>query len=46
LVKLTNARSRWFSTIPRRTRIAQIRFGFNGRFCPMIRPLFQARRSA
>lgn len=40
-----SARLRWLSASSSRTLIAQTCLGFNGRFWPTIRPLFQAGRS-
>src|SRR6056297_366511 len=46
IARLKSARSRWFSASSSLTLIAQIYFGFSGRFWPTMRPLFQAGRSA
>lgn len=44
IATLNNTRSRILPVISSRARIAQTYFGSNGRFWPMIRPLFQALR--
>src|SRR6056297_3755343 len=46
IARLKSARSRWFSDSSSLTLIAQMCFGFSGRFWPTMRPLFQAGRSA